>query len=329
MGNFQPTIDYVSVKTNGVNFFEQILKFLSAPMELPTLYGWYHILCFVVTIGLCVLVCFKARKLTDKQFNMILGLSGVLLLLLELYKQLQYSYDYVSDTWSYQWYAFPFQFCATPMYLLVLASLLKNGKVKESLCSYLATYALFAGTAVMFYPGDVFIRVIGINIQTMVHHGGMVVIGVFMYVSGRVKLSHKTVLKALPTFCACLGLAMVMNILYAQFGDPNQAFNMFFVSPYYPCTLPVLSSIYGKVPYPIFLAIYIFGFTVCAYVMCLLAMGVKHLSAFLAERKIFALAVTSENGNLLKKIAPNTKPIKSVNSAVKNDTSTPSDKEEK
>ncbi|MBQ7323989.1 MAG: YwaF family protein, partial [Clostridia bacterium] len=261
MGNFQPTIDYVSVKTNGVNFLEQILKFLSAQMDRPTLYGWYHILCFVVTIGLCVLVYFKARKLTDKQFNLILGLSGALLLLLELYKQLQYSYDHVTDTWGYQWYAFPFQFCATPMYILVLASLLKNGKVKDSLCSYLATYALFAGTAVMFYPGDVFIRVIGINIQTMIHHGGMVVIGVFMYVSGRVKFSHTTVLKALPTFCTCLGLAMIMNILYGHFGDPNQDFNMFFISPYYPCTLPVLSSIYGKEPYPIFMIVYIFVFT--------------------------------------------------------------------
>ena len=215
------------------------------------------------------------------------------------------------------------------MYILVLASLLKNGKVKDSLCAYLATYALFAGTAVMFYPGDVFIRVIGINIQTMIHHGGMVVIGVFMYVSGRVKFSHTTVLKALPTFCTCLSLAMVMNILYGHFGDPNQTFNMFFISPYYPCTLPVLSSIYGKVPYPIFLFVYIFGFTLCAYIMCLLAMGVNRLRAFLSERKIFALAVTWENGNLLKKIAPTTKPIKPINSAVKDDKPTPSDKEEK
>ena len=44
MGNFQPTIDYISVKTSGVNFFETILKFLDAQMERPTLFGWFHLL---------------------------------------------------------------------------------------------------------------------------------------------------------------------------------------------------------------------------------------------------------------------------------------------
>ena len=285
MGNLQTMIDFNSITTSVVDFIEMILISLNVRMELPTLYGWYHLLCLAVTFGVCILVGFKVRKLTDKQFNLILGLFGALLLILEAYKQLQYSYDSTNDVWQYQWYIFPFQFCATPMYILVLASLLKNGKVKDSLCAYLATYALFAGAAVMFYPGDVFIRIISINIQTVIHHGGMAVIGVLMYASGRVKFSHKTVLKALPTFCVCLGLALLMNVLYVQFGDPSHTFNMFFISPYYPCTLPILSSIYGQVPYPVFLVIYTFGFTLCAYIMSLLAMGVKGLHTLFTKRK--------------------------------------------
>ncbi|MBQ7323608.1 MAG: hypothetical protein IJW96_03495, partial [Clostridia bacterium] len=92
---------------------------------------------------------------------------------------------------------------------------------------------------------------------------------------------------------------------------------------------PVLRSIYGKVPYPIFLFVYIFGFTLCAYIMCLLAMGVNRLRAFLSERKVLAVAVASENGNLFKNAAPRTQPIKPINSAVKDDKPTQSDKEEK
>ena len=297
MGNFQPTIDYISVKTSGVNFFETILKFLDAQMELPTLFGWFHLLCFGIVIALCVLVFFKARNLSDKQFNLIIGITGITMIVLEIYKQLNYSYNHVNDTWSYQWYAFPFQFCATPMYVLTLAAFLKNGKVKDSLCSYLATYGFFAGCAVMFYPGDVFIRTIGINIQTMIHHGGMVVIGVLMYVSGRAKFSHKTILKALPTFCAFVTLAMIMNVLYGLYGDPNQTFNMFFISPYYPCTLPVLSIFYGKVPYIVFLLLYIVGFTVAGYVMNLIAMGIHKLRAFLLARQQTLLAVANANAS--------------------------------
>lgn len=277
MGNFQPSIDFVSVKTQGVTLFEMFLKFLDGRMDTPTLYGWYHLLCLAITVGLCVLVFLKARNISDKTFNLILGLTAGALLLLEVYKQLNFSYDVSTDTWSYQWYAFPFQFCSTPMYVMLVASLITNGKVKDSLCSFMATYGLFAGAAVMFYPGDVFISTIGINIQTMIHHGMMVVIGVFMYVSGRAKLSHKTILKALPAFVVLVTIAMTANILYGQFGDPEQTFNMFYISPYYECTLPVLSMFYGQVHYVVFLALYVFGFTLAGYVMSLLAMGTAKL----------------------------------------------------
>lgn len=273
MGNFQPTIGFVSTKIEGFSFFEQLLKLLDGRMERPTLFGWYHLLCLAVTVGLCVLVFLRARNLSDKTFNLIIGITAGTLILLEAYKQLNFSFNSTTGEWSYQWYAFPFQFCATPMYVLLAASLVPNGKVKDSLCAFMATYGLFAGAAVMFYPGDVFIETIGINIQTMIHHGMMVVIGVFMYVSGRTKLSHKTILQALPTFVTLVSVAMTANLLYGAFGDPNQTFNMFFISPYYPCTLPVLSMFYGQVPYVIFLALYIFGFSLAGYVMSLLAMG--------------------------------------------------------
>lgn len=277
MGNFQPTIGFVSTKIDGFSFFEQLLKLLDGRMERPTLFGWYHLLCLAVTVGLCVLVFLRARNLPDKTFNLIIGTTALALILLEAYKQLNFSFNSTTGEWSYQWYAFPFQFCATPMYVLLVASLVPNGKVKDSLCAFMATYGLFAGAAVMFYPGDVFIETIGINIQTMIHHGMMVVIGVFMYVSGRAKLSHKTILQALPTFAILVGVAMTANLLYGAFGDPNQSFNMFYISPYYPCTLPVLSMFYGQVPYVIFLAIYVFGFSLAGYVMCLLAIGAAKL----------------------------------------------------
>lgn len=279
MGTFTPKIDFVTVVTKAKewSFFELILKALDGQMTTPTSFGWYHLVCLTLVVALCAVVVLTARNLSDKQFNLIVGITAGVLLLLEVYKQLNFSYEYATDTWSYQWYAFPFQFCSTPMYVMLAGVLVRNEKVRQSLFSFLATYGLFAGTAVMLYPNDVFIGTIGINVQTMVHHGMMVVIGVFMYVSGRVKLSHKTVLHALPTFCALVFLALTANILYGHFGDSEQTFNMFFISPYYECTLPVLSLIEPLVPYPVFLCCYIFGFTAAGYVMSLIAMLVGKL----------------------------------------------------
>ncbi len=288
-----PSLDYVSIKTNGVNLFEVILAFLSGKISsAPALYGWYHILCLITVIGLCVFVFFRARSISDKQMDLLLGCTAAGLMLLEVYKQLVFSYDSSSDAWSYQWYAFPLQFCSTPMYAMLLSAIIPNKKIKEHIYAFLATYGLFGGIVVMFYPGDVFMDIIGINIHTMIHHGGMVVIGFLMYVSGRAKFSHNTILKALPVFCIFVGIALTANFLYHFFGDPTQTFNMFYISPYYPCTLPVLNMFYGKVPYVVFLLIYVGGFTLAGYLLSLIAMGVNKVR------------VLMEN-----KLQPNTPPI--------------------
>ena len=89
---------------------------------------------------------------------------------------------------DYQWYAFPFQFCSTPMYIGLLAAVVKRKSLHIRLCSYLATYALFAGICVMAYPVTVFIDTVGINIQTMVCHGSMITTGIVLLRTGYVKV---------------------------------------------------------------------------------------------------------------------------------------------
>ncbi|MCK7485244.1 MAG: hypothetical protein MZU97_06565 [Bacillus subtilis] len=65
------------------------------------------------------------------------------------------------------------------MYVALFAGLTKNKKIQQALINFLqGPTGMFAGLAVMLYPNDVFITTIGINIQTMVHHGAMMVVGV-------------------------------------------------------------------------------------------------------------------------------------------------------
>lgn len=254
-----------------MNWFEKFLALLNGQMARPEMYGWFHILSLAIMIGLIVLVCFTCRKLKYKTFKTLCITISLILILFEVYKQLNYSYNPTTDMWNYQWYAFPFQFCSTPMYVLLLVGLTRPGKFQDFLCSFLATFGLFAGIAVMLYPSTVFIETIGINIQTMVHHGLMVVVGVFMLVSGRAKLNHKTLLKAVVVFATLATIAYVGNILFYHFGN-GETFNMFFISPYGVCDIPILITIQPLVPHIIFLLAYLLGFSLAAYIVLLFAM---------------------------------------------------------
>ena len=259
-----------------MSFWQNFLKILDTSMETPTLFGWFHILWLGITIVSTILLC---RFYKGDVRRMILTVTLVVIAL-EIYKQINYSFSYENGiTFSYRWYAFPFQFCSTPMYVGLLAGLTKKGWLHKAACAYLATYAIFAGLCVMLYPGDVFIDTIGINIQTMVCHGSMITIGVYLLYSGYVKVEHKSILKAIPLFAIAFAIAMGLNI-WAKFSGllEEHTFNMFYISPYVNSTLPVLSVVQPIIGFLPTIILYVVVFTFAAYLMLLIAIGCKALA---------------------------------------------------
>ena len=256
---------------------ENILRFLDAQMTQPTMYGWFHIVSLVLTVVATVLLCRFGKNWNPRKVVLV---TAILVSVLEIYKQINYSFSYEGGiTFDYQWYAFPFQFCSTPMYVGLLAGLTRKGRVQDAAMAYLATYSIFAGVCVMLYPATVFIRTVGINIQTMICHGSMIVIGVWLLYTGRVEGKHRSILKAIPVFAVCVALAVVMNeIAHATGLLERETFDMFFISPYGTPSLPVYSLVQGVVPFPWCLVIYILAFSLAAYLMLLIAMVVKALA---------------------------------------------------
>lgn len=258
----------------------KILQFLDASMETPLPYGWFHLLWLGLTALATVFLCVRGKKHSPKQIrNVVLGVA-ILCIVLEVYKQINYTFQLKDNgvTVDFQWYAFPWQFCSIPMYVGLLAGLIRKGKVHTALCAFLATYAIFAGICVMVYPVQVFIRTIGINIQTMVWHGSMIVIGVYLLYTGYVKITHKTILKALPVFLVAVLIAMALNEAAYRSGLlETDTFNMFYFSPYCDPSLPVYSIVQTIVPYPWSLILYVGGFTLAAYLILLVAIGIKRL----------------------------------------------------
>lgn len=271
-----------------MSFIENMIRIFDTTAETPTLYGTYHLICLALTVLATVAACLLGKKASSKQVRGIVLGVAIVVLLLEAYKQLCYTFD-VTDQGiiaDFQWYAFPWQFCSTPMYVGLLAGLTKKGKLHDFACAYLATYAIFAGLCVMIYPGDVFIEIIGVNFQTMVCHGTMIPVGALLFASGHVKLEHKTILKALPVFVCALLVAMTANeIAHATGLLETDNFNMFYISPYCDPSLPVYSLVQQVVPYPLSLIIYVAGFSLAAYVILLIAMGIQKLACKLSRKQ--------------------------------------------
>ena len=264
-----------------MNFFEKILEGLDGKMETPTMYGWFHLLSLAVVIGLIVLVVFKCKNISEKTFRIIILSTAIGLIIFEIYKQLNFSYNPSTDTWDYQWYAFPYQFCSTPIFVLPFVAFLKDSKFRDAFVAYMAFFSLFGGIAVFFYPNDVFISTVGVNIQTMFHHGMQIVLGIFLTVHNRRKLSLEYFARSVAVFGMFVAIAIIMNfaVYHALVGaGMDDTFNMFYISPYFDCTLPVLSGVYSDVIYPVFIVIYILGFAFVAFLMYLIQSGIAQLA---------------------------------------------------
>ena len=267
-------------------FLQEVLNFLNTRWETPKLYGTFHLICLFLMFATAVLLCVLWKKGIITNVRNVVLVTAIIVLVFEIYKQINYTFS-VTDTGivaSYRWYAFPWQFCSTPLYIGLLAGLTR-GRPHKHFCAYLATYALFAGLAVMLYPGDVFTPTLGICIQTMICHGSMVVIAIFLYYTGHVSTEWSTLWKAAPLFGINLSIAVTLNELAHIAGiTENHNFNMFYISRWKDSTLPVYSSVHNAIMknnpklYPLCILIYMLGFTLVAAIMLLIARGIQRIA---------------------------------------------------
>jgi len=265
-----------------MNLFEKIVNIIAITGKTPTSYGIFHFISVAVVLLVCILLCKKYKDCNDKTIRIICLISWITMLLLEIYKQVVFSFKYNNGDryWDYQWYAFPYQLCSTPLYVLPFIVFLKNGKVRDSLIAFMATFSLFGGLAVYAFPNDVFINIIGINFQTMIHHGLQVILGIFLLVHNRNRLDKVFFIKACCVFLVLLASAVLLNeVVYASLkaNGNSESFNMFYISQYFDCTLPLLNIIYKEVPYFVFFLIYCLGFILIGFIILFVASRIVKL----------------------------------------------------
>lgn len=245
-----------------MNLFERILYFLQGKMVKPTAFGWFHIL-WLFLVVIVIFILYKRKKYYgEKQLKIVLGTYGIIALILEVLKQLIWSFNYDSITniinWDYRWYSFPFQLCTTPIFVCIICLFLKRGKVRDYLLSYLSYVTILGSIATMLLPDSCFVPDILVNIHTMWLHLGGFVVSIYLLMSNEVKVNIKNLCGAIFVFLIFVCIADIMNIVIYNLSVLNgEVFNMFYISPYFISTLPVFDIIQKNVPYILYLIIYI------------------------------------------------------------------------
>ena len=266
-----------------MNFFEKILFSLQKTMERPIPYGWYHLLCICLSIIFIIILYIRRKNYNDKQLKIVLGTYGIITLVLELLKQLIWSFNFDVTTgivtWDYTWYAAPFQFCTTPMYTSIICLFLKKNKLRDSLLSYIAFYTILGSIMTILIPDSCFTSEILINIHTMFLHCGSLVVSVYLLFNKEVKLDFKNLLNGFYIFIIYVFIANSLNIIFYNLniiGD--ETFNMFYISPYFISSLPIYNVIQEKFPYLIFLSIYIVSIYLGASIIYIIVYFIEEIT---------------------------------------------------
>ena len=260
-----------------MNAFEQFIAVIAMPFgsgDSVQPYGAFHLTSFAVAVIAAILMCVFLSNVKVKTMRLILIAVGGFMVLLEVYKQLIMSFDGASGEWRYQWSAFPFQFCATPMYAILLAGLLKGGRFRDGLIAYISTFTLAAGVCVFIFLGDVYASsLFGVCLQTTVYHGLMIVVGAWLMVWNRKRGAplHDWIW-ALVAFFGFEAIALTLNVVINGALGAGTV-DLYFLSVSGTSDIPVVGILREKLPYFAYLAMYNVGFSLGAF--CLYSLSIR------------------------------------------------------
>lgn len=265
-----------------MNILEKIIYFLQKEMIEPKPFGLFHLLCIGIMLSIIVILFIIRTKHNEKQLKVILGTYGIIALILELLKQISWSFIYNPSTklvtWDYEWYAFPFQLCTTPIYISIICLFLKKGKIRDSLLSFLAFFTILGSISTILLPESCFVEDILVNIHTMYLHLGSFIVSVYLLFSKEIKITKENFIKAFFVFIGLITIAEILNIVIYQSGILNgETFNMFYISPYFISSLPVFDIIQENVPYILYLLIYIVALSLGAGIIYVISLGINKL----------------------------------------------------
>jgi hypothetical protein len=222
--------------------------------EAPEPFGMFHLISLLLIAVAITVICLflrvnKKGGRSEKVYKILFLTIAGITFLLEVYKQIVITFPPDSEVY-YRWHQFPWMLCSMPIYLMPIAALTKNEKIRKVLNFFIATYCLFGGLITLSQPALVLDSRLGISFQSMFVHGTWVCIGIYLYVSGRVKLDFKTYLWATCLFISIFAVGQILNEIqyYAGLWEANkEILKTFGISYHIVPDLPFLPDIQRSV----------------------------------------------------------------------------------
>lgn len=249
--------------------FERIYKVLTYSATPPEFLGKLHLLILFLTLLGSIVAVKKYKNAPETTIRKFLFVVWIILILNELYRNIVFGLSLTDSgwVWDYSWGNFPLQLCSSQLYVIPFVVFLKESRLRDAFTCFLSTWSLFGGLAVTIYPGNTLINIIGISLQSMIHHSVQVIIGLLLACRSADRMNRSYFLGGFFVFCAYFNTAMLFNLIAHRIiveKGMNDSVNMLFLSPHHECCIPILQSIREATSYSLMALTYFVCFTFIA-----------------------------------------------------------------
>lgn len=203
------------------------IKATAWPMQPPKAYGAFHLSFMLSGFAICIMLAWRLKKLEEKRLDRIIWGCGVFLLLTELYKQIFYRVCLWHG--GYNWGIFPFHLCSVPMYFCLAAPLLKAGRARQAMYSFMGCFNLIGGAAAFFEPSGLIHSYWTLTLHSFIWHMLLVFIGLLICFSGLGGEKYADFKGAMLLFLLLCALALGFNL--ALWDVSGGRINCFFIGP--------------------------------------------------------------------------------------------------
>ena len=275
-----------------IDYLGKIIEYMSRTQEEPVIFGDLYMKFLFGVIFISIALCAFFHNANDTVFRVIVGVLFYVMLFGELLKQIvaPMSIDGGVITYSYNWGAFPFQLCSTPLYILPLVVFLPESKIRDAAAIYIMTVGFIGGAAVYATPHTVFNTNVFSNLHTMTHHGIQIVSGIYVACHYRKRVNVGMYLRAMLLFGVMLGIAIYLDTSFYDMLvstgriEEGFAFNMFYISPRVGMHSPFYEEWLNSFPPKIYISMYAAIIVLASIIVVTVAKLISMLCTWIASK---------------------------------------------
>jgi len=206
----------------------RLLQATAWKMDPQPLFGPFHLFIVLLSVLIpCILTGQQKKDPAKAEHHLFL--IGILLLVLELYKQA--FYYVVVNHMQYDWWIFPFQLCSTAMYLCLLLPITK-GRFHQTILTFLFDFSLPGALLALLLPEDMLRPYWMMTIHGFLWHAILIYISLTVYKQHLADTSWKGFRDAAVLYLLLASIAIELNTIITPLAAYGSRPNYFYISPY-------------------------------------------------------------------------------------------------